>query len=427
MKKLVLIFIAVFICFSSFSQDGSSFKKPLKFKLEGTISDVDTELPIEGATVKLVGSDSTMEVDQTDSSGFYSFKLQQNVDYEIEVTVLGFYTGKGVETTYNLKESTKYIHDFKLQWIIMTDLFFPKFYYEHNQTDPIFVEEQPYSVYEMAYNAFSKDFSTTIFEVIGSKYSTENDSISLIRAKMMVNTLVEMGIDSNRLILKDLGVSSYQHTNTTFFVEVHKVYDPPPLKFTLQGTITDINDSLPIKNAVVRLIGTDSSDIETQTDSLGFYSFKLKPATSYTIIVSAEKYLTSKGQETTLNLDASTKFIHNFKIQSVHTPYCGPPSIIYPFNDFKNFYTNETDYPIDSIYYNTLIDNPTIVIELIGYRTNEEKHNISIKRTQYFTNHLVLMGIKKARIKSTDGGVLTDDLNPKSIRFRIISDDFHLK
>ena len=200
-----------------------------------------------------------------------------------------------------------------------------------------------------------------------------------------------------------------------------------PLRFILEGTITDVATNEPIENAFVKLIGTDGSDTLAKTDSVGFYSFQLKPEFRYTIAISSTGYLNARGQ-VHVSIQYSTKYIHDFKLQPSTSCSLPFPSVIFTQNSFEGIQTSERNIPTDSLFFiiATMKDNPSLVIGVTGNRTAGEKPNISIKRAKWVKQHLINHDINKKRIKIIDGGIPEGSKNKRVVWFNVISADFNL-
>lgn len=245
----------------------------------------------------------------------------------------------------------------------------------------------------------------------------------------------------------------------------------PPLRFIIEGVVTDLQTGEPIPNATVKLEGTDGSSVEITTDEVGFYSFDqiegsedryIQAATSYTISVNAENFLAAKGQETTVGVEKSTRFNKDFKLQPISDDPIEFPEVRYDLAK-ASLQVNDEVNSKDSLnyLYQTLIDNPTIVIELMAHTDTRGSANsnmsLSQRRAQSCVDYLISKGIDAARLEAKGygenvprelksakgpfekGTVVTDDfinglettelkeqahqLNRRT-EFRIIRDDF---
>jgi peptidoglycan-associated lipoprotein len=186
----------------------------------------------------------------------------------------------------------------------------------------------------------------------------------------------------------------------------------PPLKFIIAGTITDVDDGTAISGVNIKLIGTDGSTVEMQSDELGYYEFDqvpgsssryIKDETSYTLEYSKKSYLNGSGQETTLGRTESTKIIHDVKMQSIKKNEIRFPEVRYDLGKWE-LQVNETVNSKDSLdfLYQTLIDNPTLVVELMSHTdargSNKANQILSQKRAQSCVDYLASKGISKERM-----------------------------
>ncbi len=203
----------------------------------------------------------------------------------------------------------------------------------------------------------------------------------------------------------------------------------PPIIFALQGTIKDVDCKEPVKGAKVKIVGTDGSSAETTTDELGFYKFDEKENeerfinenTSYTIIVgkysdvkktppdcdkaifTERGYLNGKGQETTVGYEKSTAFVHDFELQCSNCGEIRFPQVLYDLDKYELQVNDQVDSK-DSLdfLYQTLVDNPTIVIELAAHTDSRgsDKYNekLSQQRAETCVQYLISKGIAGDRM-----------------------------
>lgn len=235
----------------------------------------------------------------------------------------------------------------------------------------------------------------------------------------------------------------------------------PPLKFIIDGVVTDVETGDPIPGAKILLAGTDGSSVEITADELGYFEFDEKEATdegeagryvventSYTMEVTAEGYLKSKGQETTVGVEKSTRFKHDFKLQSIKTKEIKFPEVRYDLARWE-LQVNDSVNSKDSLdyLYQTLVDNPNIVIELMAHTdtrgSDASNQKLSQKRAQSCVDYLASKGIPQERMVAKGYGesqpTITDEqiaalptkeeqeaAHQKNRRttFRVIRDDY---
>lgn len=182
----------------------------------------------------------------------------------------------------------------------------------------------------------------------------------------------------------------------------------PPLVFAIQGVVRDKETRVPIENAVVKLVGSDGSSVELKTDKAGFYNFGengkaryVNANASYVITAGATDYLNSeKAKETTVGVEESKTFVHNFELQPARKDlFIKFPDVLYDLGSAT--LRQESKDSLDYLY-QTLVDNPTIVIELSSHTDTraDDKFNekLSDARAKACVDYLVSKGIPKERM-----------------------------
>jgi len=164
----------------------------------------------------------------------------------------------------------------------------------------------------------------------------------------------------------------------------------PPLEFNLDGVVSDCKYKVNISKAVVRLVGSDGSAVEEKTDASGYYKFKLLPNVSYVVSVlsdsarspKAEFYLNlpdkEKGKLTTVGEDQSKNFKQDFCLTPAEREIKFP-AVLYDLN--KANLRPESKDSLNFLY-QTLMDNPTIVIELMSHTDARASDAYNIKLSQ---------------------------------------------
>jgi peptidoglycan-associated lipoprotein len=187
--------------------------------------------------------------------------------------------------------------------------------------------------------------------------------------------------------------------------DIYSFYQPP-LIFTLTGTIcNDSSKTTPkemIKGAIITLSGSDGTIITDTTDALGAYKFdkaQFLGNTSYEIKVEAKGYFGAKGKESTVGLERSKDFVHDFCLIPIPKTAIVLPEIRYGLDQ----YILEPQYQ-DSLngLIKTLEDNPQLVIEL-GSHTDargslEYNDTLSYNRAKSVIDYLISKGIAGDRM-----------------------------
>ncbi len=187
----------------------------------------------------------------------------------------------------------------------------------------------------------------------------------------------------------------------------------PPMLFSLEGIVKDVETSKALANAKIKLIGTDGSSVETTTDENGNFFFVengpdrfLNPETSYSLVVEKQKYLVAKGKETTVGLDGSKKFFHEYALQPFQDVVIKLPLIEYKTAkwDLQPQYKDSLNY-----LYNIMAENPTLIIQLRSHTdhrgSTSANQRLSQKRAQSCVDYLVKeKGVHPDRIKAKGMG-----------------------
>lgn len=239
----------------------------------------------------------------------------------------------------------------------------------------------------------------------------------------------------------------------------------PPLVFHLAGTITDCKygPSVAVQEATVRMVGSDGSALEVKTDKDGKYKYDLLPEVSYVVTVFSDKghstkadgYLNlpdkDKGKLTTVGEMVSKDFVLDFCLVPAEQEIRFP-AVLYDLN--KSTLKPESKDSLNFLY-QTLIDNPTIIIEISSHTDSRASDAYNMKLSQaraqacvdYLVNEkhipkerLVAKGYGESRpLRLADGTVLTEryikskktkqeqealfDLNRRSV-FKVLSWDY---
>jgi len=189
-------------------------------------------------------------------------------------------------------------------------------------------------------------------------------------------------------------------------------FNNPPLLFALEGVVYDKDTQLPVAQAAVKVVGSDGSSFEAETDDGGAFSFVEKgeeeryinPEINYSIEVSKPDYLVAKDAISTVGLEESTTFLKEYFIT-----FTAPdkaiefPEVRYAL-DKAELLVNEEVNSKDSLdfLYQTLVDNPTIIIELQAHTDSRGgagyNKDLSQRRAQSCVDYLISKGIPDERM-----------------------------
>ena len=168
----------------------------------------------------------------------------------------------------------------------------------------------------------------------------------------------------------------------------------PPLNFNLTGTVVSDENNEPVQNASIHLKGSSGDMFEFNTGADGKYNFKLKENTSYEVTVATGKTTASKsytlgflankdmGKLTTVDENESKDFVKDFALTPVKAEIRFP-AVLYDLG--KATLRPESKDSLNFLY-QTLIDNPTIVIELQSHTdsrgSNTDNQKLSEERAK---------------------------------------------
>ncbi|MFY9310283.1 MAG: OmpA family protein [Bacteroidia bacterium] len=192
----------------------------------------------------------------------------------------------------------------------------------------------------------------------------------------------------------------------------------PPLLFVIEGKVVDCKFKEPVEGVVVRLAGSDGTNVETKTDAEGKYKFAengsaryVVPNVSYTITTDVGKDVVSrkgplgflnsseKQKVTTVGIEEAKTFKGiNFCLTPIEKEIRFP-DVLYELGSFE--LTQQSKDSLDFLY-NTLIDNGNIVIELSSHTDfrggDADNQVLSEKRAQSCVNYLISKGIPAERM-----------------------------
>lgn len=178
--------------------------------------------------------------------------------------------------------------------------------------------------------------------------------------------------------------------------DIYSFYLPPKL-FNAYGDIYNQETNQKIDGAMVRIIGTDGTNLKMRADG-GHFQYKLKPETEYVIAAFKDGYLNDKGRLTTVGLEDSKDFNFRFKLAPTNEPI-KVNNINYAFGSYE--ITEESKAALDSLV-QLLNLNPTIKIELMSHTdfvgSDQYNSELSQRRAQSVVDYLISKGISAQRL-----------------------------
>ncbi len=187
----------------------SFFRAPMLFTLKGKVRDDKSMQLIEGAKVKIIGSDKTTQETRTNRNGEYEFtdkQIKYNVKYTIQVSQIDYMNEEATESTVGLTTSKDIVRDFILKPIAKDPVVLPEIRYDLAKWDLkdqyldslsdllVVLVNNPTYVIELRSHTDIRPFP-----------QVTNDTLSQRRAEAVVDFLFARGIDRERLIPKGYG------------------------------------------------------------------------------------------------------------------------------------------------------------------------------------------------------------------------------
>jgi peptidoglycan-associated lipoprotein len=215
-------------------------------------------------------------------------------------------------------------------------------------------------------------------------------------------------------------------------------FNLPPILFSLNGTITDIDTKDKLVGAVVKLVGSDGSSVETKSDANGYYKFDVTPEgkrfvnekTSYTISASMEKYFGNKASFTTVGVEVATDFTKDIALKTTKVAI-RLPEIRYDLAkwDLKPQYQDSLNGLLQ-----TLNDNPNLVVELGSHTDsrgdNKSNAKLAQKRAQSVVDYLIAKGVAADRLVAKGYGeeqLLIKDAEINAQKTKEAKEEMHAK
>ncbi|HEY3370210.1 MAG TPA: OmpA family protein [Prolixibacteraceae bacterium] len=178
--------------------------------------------------------------------------------------------------------------------------------------------------------------------------------------------------------------------------DIYSFYLPPKI-FNVTGEISNKETNQKIDGALVRIIGTDGTNLKMRADG-GRFQIKLKPETEYVLAAFKDGFLNDKVKASTVGLEDSKEFRFDLKLSPTDEPV-KVNNINYAFGSYE--ITDESKLALDSLV-RILTLNPTITIELMAHTDHvgsaEFNSSLSQKRAQSVVDYLISKGITPARL-----------------------------
>ena len=180
---------------------------PLKFNVTGLVKDEKTGTPITASLVQLIASDGSNLQAQTGNGGDFKFALKADVDYIFLASKRGYLNGKEKETTKKQEKSREFMVTILL---IPTDkpIELPNILYDFGKWD--LRPESMVSLDKLVETLLDNPNVTIELMSHTDSRDTEeyNQGLSQKRAQVVVQYLIDKGIETERLSAKGYGEST---------------------------------------------------------------------------------------------------------------------------------------------------------------------------------------------------------------------------
>lgn len=180
---------------------------PLRFNVTGLVKDEKTGLPIPSSAVELIASDGSNLQAETGKAGDFKFALKPNVDYIFLASKDGYLRGKEKETTKGQEKS----RDFMVTILLTAfdkPIELPNILYDFGKFD---LRPESMVSLDKLVETLSDNPNVTI-ELMSHTDSRDteeyNQKLSQQRAQVVVDYLIQKGIEADRLTAAGYGEST---------------------------------------------------------------------------------------------------------------------------------------------------------------------------------------------------------------------------
>jgi peptidoglycan-associated lipoprotein len=179
----------------------------MRFGVTGLVKDEKTGMAIPGSLIQLIASDGSNLQAETASGGDFKFVLKANVDYIFLASKRGYLNGKEKETTKGQEKSREFMVTIQLT-PIDKPIELPNILYDFGKWD--LRPESMISLDKLVETLLDNpNVSIELMSHTDSRNTEEyNLDLSQKRAQIVVQYLIDKGIDPQRLSAKGYGKST---------------------------------------------------------------------------------------------------------------------------------------------------------------------------------------------------------------------------
>ncbi len=186
---------------------------PLRFSVTGLVKDEKTGSPVTGSLVELIASDGNSLQSETGTGGDFKFALKADVDYIMVASKRGYLKGKDKETTKGQEKSREFMVTILLT-PIDNPIELPNILYDFGKWE--LRPESMVSLDKLVETLIDNPNVTIELMSHTDSRDTEeyNQDLSQKRAQVVVQYLIEKGIEAERLSAKGYGESTPKVVDT---------------------------------------------------------------------------------------------------------------------------------------------------------------------------------------------------------------------
>jgi len=199
-------------------------------------------------------------------------------------------------------------------------------------------------------------------------------------------------------------------------------FEYPTIKITLEGYIVDKDDEF-VPDATIRVVGNDGTNEKFSGRQNGTYRLQVDRGIDYVLLASADGYLNTKMDLSTIDLERDTLYYVDFVLYSINKPNI-LENIFYDFD--KASLRDESKEALDELV-ELLEINPNVTIELSSHTDRKGSHEynerLSLRRAQSVIDYVIAKGIAKDRLQAAGYGKRV----PKAVTASIAKEHDFLK
>ncbi|PNE28942.1 hypothetical protein BHU09_04320 [Tannerella sp. oral taxon 808] len=191
-------------------------------------------------------------------------------------------------------------------------------------------------------------------------------------------------------------------------------FEYPTFMVKIDGRVSDV-DEVPVKDAVVRIVGRDGMNVKVPAKADGSYRVELARDIRYVMMASAPGFLNQNFELKTSDEEKDETYYVDFFLSPVDKPVV-VENIFYDFD--RATLRPESKEALDKLI-KLLNENPNVTIELGAHTdrkgSNEYNEGLAQRRAQSVVDYLIAAGIDTARLTAKGYG----EMVPKTVTAKL--------